>query len=316
METITFTCKVITPMFLAGADGQTPELRAPSIKGAMRFWWRAMHGHLPIEDVKDQKDKKKIVIKGLKNLETEIFGGGGDNARRSSFSIQVCPKSEQRPGRYSLVPHRNNINGDALNPGNRFEVKLSLYKNTSGSNTKEQGISGITITQLKALFMLTCYLGGLGKRSRRGMGSVEIEEISKSKEGIPGQVELQHIQHWISEFSPYYQISGEKIVYVYAGGSPQYGYIREIQLGKPYSSMDRVLNSISSATHDTKQKHGFSYEPSMGYASSNGRFASPVIASVVPGSFRPIITTLNLAPDRNANQASLRVQQDYKNEIL
>jgi CRISPR-associated protein Cmr1 len=31
METITFTCKIITPMFLAGADGQTPELRAASI---------------------------------------------------------------------------------------------------------------------------------------------------------------------------------------------------------------------------------------------------------------------------------------------
>jgi len=33
-------------MFLAGADGVTPELRAPSIKGAMRFWWRACNGHL------------------------------------------------------------------------------------------------------------------------------------------------------------------------------------------------------------------------------------------------------------------------------
>ncbi|OPX29474.1 MAG: type III-B CRISPR module RAMP protein Cmr1 [Candidatus Omnitrophica bacterium 4484_171] len=48
MKTITFECETITPMFLAGADGRTPELRPPSIKGAMRFWWRAMNGHLPL----------------------------------------------------------------------------------------------------------------------------------------------------------------------------------------------------------------------------------------------------------------------------
>lgn len=34
---IIFECEVVTPMFLAGADGKTPELRAPSIKGAIRF---------------------------------------------------------------------------------------------------------------------------------------------------------------------------------------------------------------------------------------------------------------------------------------
>ncbi|WP_201721812.1 type III-B CRISPR module RAMP protein Cmr1 [Desulfotomaculum copahuensis] len=39
---ITFECRVLTPMFIAGADGLTPEFRAPSLKGAMRFWWRAV----------------------------------------------------------------------------------------------------------------------------------------------------------------------------------------------------------------------------------------------------------------------------------
>ncbi|MBK8563977.1 MAG: type III-B CRISPR module RAMP protein Cmr1 [Saprospiraceae bacterium] len=38
MKTITFTCKTITPMFLNGADGQTPELRPSSIKGVLRYW--------------------------------------------------------------------------------------------------------------------------------------------------------------------------------------------------------------------------------------------------------------------------------------
>ena len=61
MQTITFTCETITPMFLNGADGTTPELRAPSIKGALRFWWRAMNGHLTIRE--------------LQKREVELFGG-------------------------------------------------------------------------------------------------------------------------------------------------------------------------------------------------------------------------------------------------
>ncbi|MEZ4851046.1 MAG: type III-B CRISPR module RAMP protein Cmr1 [Bacteroidia bacterium] len=63
MESITFTCKIITPMFLNGADGKTPELRPPSIKGALRFWWRAVNGHLGLGE--------------LRKMETEIFGGTG-----------------------------------------------------------------------------------------------------------------------------------------------------------------------------------------------------------------------------------------------
>lgn len=41
MEEITATFRVVTPMFMSGADQSKAELRLPSIKGALRFWWRA-----------------------------------------------------------------------------------------------------------------------------------------------------------------------------------------------------------------------------------------------------------------------------------
>ncbi len=74
-KTISFECETITPMFLSGADGRTPELRPPSIKGMMRFWWRALHGHLAIEKLKEK--------------EAEIFGASDEKIGRSKFSIQV-----------------------------------------------------------------------------------------------------------------------------------------------------------------------------------------------------------------------------------
>ena len=88
MKTITFHCETITPMFLAGADGKTPELRPPSIKGALRFWWRAMNGHL-VEKKKDKNGKEYWDYTELKKQEAEIFGG---TDRRSNFLITVKEK--------------------------------------------------------------------------------------------------------------------------------------------------------------------------------------------------------------------------------
>jgi len=72
MKTVTFSCETITPMFMYGADGKTPELRPASIKGVMRFWWRAINGDLPLDDLKKQED--------------EIFG---NTEKKSSFSIKI-----------------------------------------------------------------------------------------------------------------------------------------------------------------------------------------------------------------------------------
>ncbi|HYK85247.1 MAG TPA: type III-B CRISPR module RAMP protein Cmr1, partial [Ktedonobacteraceae bacterium] len=44
MQEVTFNVETITPLFLAGADQNTAELRAPSFRGAMRYWFRALVG--------------------------------------------------------------------------------------------------------------------------------------------------------------------------------------------------------------------------------------------------------------------------------
>ena len=42
--TLTAEFKIVTPMFIGGAD-QSPSdgIRPPSVKGALRFWWRALN---------------------------------------------------------------------------------------------------------------------------------------------------------------------------------------------------------------------------------------------------------------------------------
>ena len=34
--------KIVTPIFMSGANQDDVELRPPSIKGVLRFWWRAL----------------------------------------------------------------------------------------------------------------------------------------------------------------------------------------------------------------------------------------------------------------------------------
>ncbi len=45
MNHIEVTLELLTPAFLSGADQNQVELRAPSIKGLLRWWWRAAVGH-------------------------------------------------------------------------------------------------------------------------------------------------------------------------------------------------------------------------------------------------------------------------------
>lgn len=45
MNHIDLELEILTPAFLAGADQHESELRAASIKGLLRWWWRASEGH-------------------------------------------------------------------------------------------------------------------------------------------------------------------------------------------------------------------------------------------------------------------------------
>lgn len=49
MKKINFTLETLTPLFLAGNDQNAVELRAASIRGHLRYWYRALLGGLDQE---------------------------------------------------------------------------------------------------------------------------------------------------------------------------------------------------------------------------------------------------------------------------
>src|SRR6266566_813193 len=78
MQEVTFEVETITPLFLAGADQTKAELRAPSFRGEMRYWLRALVGGLVGTGPEG--------LKKVRDVETEVFGA---TDRGSAISIKV-----------------------------------------------------------------------------------------------------------------------------------------------------------------------------------------------------------------------------------
>jgi CRISPR-associated protein Cmr1 len=283
MQSITFECEVITPMFLAGADGTTPELRPPSIKGALRFWWRALNGHLPLGE--------------LKRMEGEIFG---DTSKQSQFSMIVIPKKMEL-GKEKSVLHKPYIFPCIL-PKSTFEVRFIIPNENKYWN----------IEKCSHLFQLVTILGGFGKRVRRGMGSVNIVDCS-DKSWKKRENSLEHILSLVNTFSNHYMIKNNSIYINFSGGMQYFPWVRQIEMGEHNPN---ILQDISNNTHGFHSGYKQEiYEASLGHA-NRGRFASPIYVSVVKGSIKPVITTLNPIPDRSGRDISSRLQDEFKDRIL
>jgi CRISPR-associated protein Cmr1 len=291
MQSITFTCETITPMFLAGADGTTPELRPPSIKGALRFWWRAMNGHLPLEKLKD--------------LEGQIFG---NTEKRASFAIRVLI-SESMPlqiGQERPVPHKN-YPKVAILTKQRFKIQLSLNSDKL-----------FKINQLENLFVLTCLLGGMGGRVRRGFGSVTIvEKNDKPFDELP--TDLNTILNCLNSIAPYFvhgtNTLGQKSIFSRFPREEPFPFIKQIQIGRKQSGLTR---KIADTAHHLKMKSFRAYDESLGNI-LNGRWASPIYVSTMKnqeGSLCPIITTLKSVPKNNQALVNITLQETFKNHIL
>lgn len=277
MKTITFQCETITPMFLAGADGKTPELRPPSIKGALRFWWRAMNGHLPLTE--------------LKKREGEIFG---NNEKRSKVVIRTeiddfVAKEEL------LVPHKKFMKQKAIPVGTKFKIHLSLTSATNNFNYQK----------LDALFILVSALGGLGKRVRRGMGGFTIENIDYS---------IDEITKYLNIISPdKFKTNKNTINYTIWKGL-DFPYIKSIEIGRADINL---LEKISESTHEVKDIDNRGYEISLGHAYRGRFASPVYVSALKAGhTIKPIITTLNAVPNRDKYLFDIGLQKDFKAKIL
>jgi len=170
MNRAKFTCEVITPMFMAGADSRTPELRPSEFKGMMRFWWRAMKADDNIKNLKKkeadlfgstEKGKSKISIKIRHNSDIKKYKG---NNLRYEIRNNYPGLSYLFYSTFTLRSRGNPIIREYIKSGYEFEVILISF------SQKE-------IREAIASFWLSVFLGGFGTRARRGGGNISVNKI-------------------------------------------------------------------------------------------------------------------------------------------
>lgn len=168
MQEVTFDVQTVTPLFLAGADQTTAELRIPSFRGVMRYWLRALVGGAKsLDEVADVEDK--------------VFGA---TDRGSAVQMKMSlsgPRREPelldwertRPGRRYLLWSMKQSGTTGVNykperrffrPGTSFQITLST-----------RGQDDTKLKQAIAALWLLAHLGGIGSRSRRCAGSLAIK---------------------------------------------------------------------------------------------------------------------------------------------
>jgi CRISPR-associated protein Cmr1 len=294
VESTIIKCRTLTPLLVHGADGATPEMRTSSIKGGLRYWFRAINCHLDSPHLYEEEGK--------------LFG---DTSQKSSVRIKVSTSEfSKHISSFEVLPHwsvkgRRSFKVDGILPGTDFTVKLIA---------PPQYLERVT-----TLFEVFSFLGGIGKRVRRGMGSFMVTEISGStRSEDQGDDVANYIFHKIQSLSPHFKLSDRKIVNVYSGRKALYPWIKSIEFGENgFRDARDLIIKIGATTSQFKKTAPRAYEPSLGHA-SRGRFASPIYVSVTykEGLYYPVITTLNTVPDKGREMIDRALQEEFKTQIL
>jgi len=189
----------LTPCFISGAANSNLKydlIRVPSIKGNLRWWFRAIAS--PYLD-----------LKNLKNIESILFGSTNNV---SPFKIRTIPLNGNK--NIKIIQNLVNSNLKFNYLWHPLFLKSNLGRNYIGVGTRFKIILNFNDIHLlkkykKSLelfrkiwyhsFWFLFHLGGLGLKNRRGAGSFIIENVKIKNEDKTINL-LKHNSVSISDF--------------------------------------------------------------------------------------------------------------------
>jgi CRISPR-associated protein Cmr1 len=163
--------EAVTPLWIGGADSQA-ELRPPSVRGCLRFWFRALAGGLLGESLADVRAAESAVYGSTtraSSIVVRLFG-----SPRTGVSVAGDAEIEKLPGVaymfWSVFQQRR----DAILPGERFRLRVSLrplpFAQVEVAGRKLE--KGDSLELAAASLWLLIRFGAVGARARRCAGSI------------------------------------------------------------------------------------------------------------------------------------------------
>jgi CRISPR type III-B/RAMP module RAMP protein Cmr1 len=177
-----YSFEIITPCFCAGADPSQAEIRAPSIRGQLRWWFRALGGSA--------------------SDEAAVFGSvaGDDHSTGSSVRVAISdfkrgpvwnPPTIDQNSPQNYIWHFASVSGKAEKTGPKARPRW-----TSQGAIPPESTFKVTITTIRSLrdnqaellsFAIDAFLafGTIGLRATRGLGAFSCNSSRSWKELIP-----------------------------------------------------------------------------------------------------------------------------------
>lgn len=186
-DVITATYEVVTPLFCAGATPTTAELRLPSFKGVLRFWWRALAWSQYEGNLSD-----------IKKHEDALFGS---TAGRARIHMRLTPGAQPDVVAMGTVLDKPKLGMGARYLGyglmEAFDRKATAKRPALKAGELTRGCirAPLTFTVVircrhldanqvallgRALRALGTF-GGMGARSRRGYGSLALRALTTDR---------------------------------------------------------------------------------------------------------------------------------------
>lgn len=257
MYSIKLKCKTTTPLFMAGADGKTPELRPSEFKGMMRWWWRA---------IKAEED-----ITNLKREEADIFGGTGEGEERSKVSVKLNYEDTDKGSNL-----KNDYNKDKkrqILTGEHAGIGYLLYSTVIPQREREyikkdniefeiilESYSEKAFKNAIAALWASIFLGGFGTRARRGGGNISVENVDGDTYGTefrPTNLNQASISRWLIEnFKKVHEIiCGKSQPDNFCTAYSNLSFSRILLSKREFTSWIEALNEIGNIFLNFRNKH-------------------------------------------------------------
>ena len=187
-QIIRATYRIVTPMFIGDAEQKASGISPASVKGALRFWWRALRWG----QIRSTVPSDTVALQRLHTEEAELFGTSADNGRAARFTLHVTSDAKSvalptpQPGiQYLLGRGLYHFGNGYLRPALAANALLTinLFVNPKSDKQAQTDYDAQNTNLTQALLALGL-LGGLGSRARKGFGSLSIESLTNGKDTV------------------------------------------------------------------------------------------------------------------------------------
>ena len=266
-ETLNYEIKIVTPIMGGGASANKAEecfaVRPSEIRGHLRFWWRQLFA-------------KNLEGDALRMAETAIWGDsktaskvrievdGANFTAKRMMSADYFGFKRYSKESYALFPLDSDEDPGCsiVKEGGKFSCRVVIRR----SLNEEQ------IAQVKASVDAWILLGGVGARTRRGLGCLQSDSVDSSV---------------LSNFKVLAGVNGSDPMTLWANGLSLYKNFRQDrrpgqERNRPGRSFWPEAESCRKATGQRLAKHESLGEQLNGMGAVDSVFTSPKAALGMP----------------------------------